>query len=291
MKEGKRRDCFCNLSKDGFWMRFWTSHKSAVTRFMESFWRVLTVELFASSFGSAVRYSVHYAPTYAFAPLCPCPLVPVKINFVLPPFPSMAMEVFRCARQECISITGSVCRLVRPSLCLYVTQVLRPRFLAVFGHNKILYWIKWSTNRFWEPPLLLLSFHLSVCPSVYPYVSHDQYTQRHSLDASLPVRACSLLWQYSICFTLSSCYLYYFLSNIAFIVLSVLLWFPLLLLSSSLFLSPTLSLPHTDFPKSQQDFIWWYNLIVTFTVTCFARMSLIHYSSNVNALICSLVTI
>ena len=188
MKEGKRRDCFCNLSKDGFWMRFWTSHKSAVTRFMESFWRVLTVELFASSFGSAVRCSVHYAPTYAFAPLCPCPLVPVKINFVLPPFPSMAMEVFRCARQECISITGSVCRLVRPSLCLYVTQVLRPRFLAVFGHNKILYWIKWSTNRFWEPPLLLLSFHLSVCPSVYPYMSHDQYTKRHSRGRRCPIR-------------------------------------------------------------------------------------------------------
>ena len=33
---------------------------------------------------------------------------------------------------------------------------------------------------------------LSVLPSVYPYMSHDQYTQRHSPDASLPVWACYL---------------------------------------------------------------------------------------------------
>ena len=36
------------------------------------------------------------------------------------------------------------------------------------------------------------SFHLSVRPSVSPFVSHDQYMQRHSPDASLPGRACSL---------------------------------------------------------------------------------------------------
>ena len=93
-----------------------------------------------------------------------------------------------------ISVRGfvrpSVCRSVRPSIHRSVTPVQKPRFSAVFGHDEILHWIYCETNMIWEPPLLLLSFHLSVCPSVNPYVSHDQYTQRHSLDASLPVRAC-----------------------------------------------------------------------------------------------------
>ena len=51
----------------------------------------------------------------------------------------------------------------------------------------------------WDPPLTLnvlsasfttLSFHLSDRPSVSLYISHVQYTQRHSPDASLPGRAC-----------------------------------------------------------------------------------------------------
>ena len=41
------------------------------------------------------------------------------------------------------------------------------------------------------------SFHPSVRPSVSPYMSHDQYTQRHSPDASLPGRACFSLTQFS----------------------------------------------------------------------------------------------
>ena len=96
-------------------------------------------------------------------------------------------HVFRCVRQERISIRGSV----RPSVRMSVTQVQKPRFSIVFGHCEILYWNKWSTNMFWEPPLLLLkSFHPSVCPSISRFMSHDQYTQRHSPDASLPGRAC-----------------------------------------------------------------------------------------------------
>ena len=34
---------------------------------------------------------------------------------------------------------------------------------------------------------------MSVSPSVSLYMSHDQYTQRHSPDASLPGRACFFL--------------------------------------------------------------------------------------------------
>ena len=92
-------------------------------------------------------------------------------------------------------VRRSVRRSVGRSVGRSVTPVQKPRFSAVFGHDQILDWIYCETNMIWEPPSLLLSFHLSVCPSVNPYVSHDQYTQRHSLDASLPVRACfSLIW-------------------------------------------------------------------------------------------------
>ena len=51
--------------------------------------------------------------------------------------------VFRCVRQERISIRGSVRRSVgpsvRPSVRMSVTQVQKPRFLAVFSHGEILY--------------------------------------------------------------------------------------------------------------------------------------------------------
>ena len=42
-----------------------------------------------------------------------------------------------------------------------------------------------------------LTFHPSVCPLVSPYMSHVQYTQRHSPDASLPGRACSF-WYHRV---------------------------------------------------------------------------------------------
>ena len=53
-----------------------------------------------------------------------------------------------------IFIRVSVGPSVRPS----VTPVQKPRFSAVFGQGEILYRIKWSTNMFWESPLLLSRF-------------------------------------------------------------------------------------------------------------------------------------
>ena len=70
-----------------------------------------------------------------------------------------------------ISIRGFVRPSVRPSVGPSVrpsvTPVQKPRFSAVFGHGEILHWNKWSTNMFWEPPLLLSCFtrlfvHLSL---------------------------------------------------------------------------------------------------------------------------------
>ena len=55
-----------------------------------------------------------------------------------------------------------VCPSVRPS----VTPVQKPRFLAVFGHGEIIQRNNWSTNMFWEPPLLL-----SRIPRLFVYLS------------------------------------------------------------------------------------------------------------------------
>ena len=74
------------------------------------------------------------------------------------------INIFRCVRQERISITEGLS--VRGSVGMSVTPVQKPRFLAVFGHGEILHWNKWSTNMFWE------SFHPSVRPSVSPYICH-----------------------------------------------------------------------------------------------------------------------
>ena len=65
------------------------------------------------------------------------------------------------------SVGPSVRPSVRPSVGPSVTPVQKPRFSAVFGHGEILHWNKWSTNMFWEPPLLLSRFtrlfvHLSL---------------------------------------------------------------------------------------------------------------------------------
>ena len=52
-------------------------------------------------------------------------------------------------------------------------------------------------------PFTTQSFNPSVCPSVSPYTSHDQYTQVHSPDASLSGRACypyfSFLLKFNVC--------------------------------------------------------------------------------------------
>ena len=82
-----------------------------------------------------------------------------------------------------ISIRGSV----RPSVRRSVTPVQKPRFPDVFGRGEILYWIKWSTNVFWEPPLLLcrficlfvhLSLHLSHMFSA-KFNTHGDTVQTH----------------------------------------------------------------------------------------------------------------
>ena len=88
-------------------------------------------------------------------------------------------------KRVCPSVGPSVRRSVRPSVCPSVTQVQKPRFLTVFGHGEVLYWIKWSTNVFRETENQVT---LSKCPI--------QYTQRNSQDASLPGWAClrKIVW-------------------------------------------------------------------------------------------------
>ena len=68
----------------------------------------------------------------------------------------------RCVCQESIFVRGSVhlsvSQSVHRSICPSLTPVQKPCFLAVFGPNAILNWIKWLTNTFWEYPLLLDCF-------------------------------------------------------------------------------------------------------------------------------------
>ena len=101
--------------------------------------------------------------------------------------------VFRCVRQERISIRGSVRPSIRPSARPSVTPVQKPHFSDVLGHGEVLKWNKWSTNMFWECPLLLSRF-TRLFVHLPPYMSHDQYTQIHSPDASLSGRACFHNW-------------------------------------------------------------------------------------------------
>ena len=83
-----------------------------------------------------------------------------------------------------------VCPSVRPSVRYACAKT------AIFG----CFWPRWdpTLNLLRDKHVLRASIttldgRLSVLPSVYPYMSHDQYTQRHSPDASLPVRACFFL--------------------------------------------------------------------------------------------------
>ena len=50
-----------------------------------------------------------------------------------------AHGIFRCVRQERISLRGSVRPSVRRSVGPSVTPVNKPRFSAVFGHDEILH--------------------------------------------------------------------------------------------------------------------------------------------------------
>ena len=83
----------------------------------------------------------------------------------------------------CPSVSPSDRPSVRPS----ITPVQKP---AVFGHGAILHWIEMIDKHVLSASFTTQSIHLSVRPSVSLFMSHIQYTHRHSPDASLPGRAC-----------------------------------------------------------------------------------------------------
>ena len=96
-----------------------------------------------------------------------------------------------------------VCRSVGP------LRLCKNHFSAVFGHGEILQWNKWSCWESFSPVCLsiCLSIHmiggaisLTILKlkkwkrALWIYdMLHDQYTLRHSPDASLPGRACYLM--------------------------------------------------------------------------------------------------
>ena len=94
-----------------------------------------------------------------------------------------------------ISIRGFVRPSVRPS----VRRSVRPSVRYTCAKTAFLgcFWPRWDptlkqmiNQHVLRASSITQSFHPSVRPSVSPYMSHDQYTQRHSPDASLPGRAC-----------------------------------------------------------------------------------------------------
>ena len=112
-----------------------------------------------------------------------------------------------------ISIRGSV----RPSVGPSVTQVLKPRFSAVFGRVEILYWNKWSTNIFWEPPLLFShSTHLFVHLSLHIYHminTRKDTAQTHRCPVGLVTFIFTIIIQCSTLIPWSSlCFSFIFLS-------------------------------------------------------------------------------
>ena len=88
---------------------------------------------------------------------------------------------------------------VSPPVHPSITPVQKPHFSAVFGYGEILLflcWIKWSTNMFWEPPLLLCRFiclfvHLSlhICNM---FNSHRDTVRTHRYPVGL---ASIFLWR------------------------------------------------------------------------------------------------
>ena len=99
----------------------------------------------------------------------------------------LELFVFRCVRQERISIRGSV----RPSLRPSVPPSVGPYACAITA------FLGCFRPR-WDPTLKqmiiqhVLRVLSPVCSSIclFIHMSHDQYTLRHSPDASLPGRAC-----------------------------------------------------------------------------------------------------
>ena len=96
-----------------------------------------------------------------------------------------------------VSYRGSVRRLVSWSIRPSISPLQKMRFTDVFSHgetvlNPVLNQI--IDNHVTRASFATLSFHLSVCPSVPPYMTHvtrhSQYAWGHNPDASLPCRAC-----------------------------------------------------------------------------------------------------
>ena len=113
--------------------------------------------------------------------------------------------VIRCVRQVCLSVRRSVRHSVRSSTRPSVTPLQKLRFSAVFGHGEILHWNKWSTNMFWEPPLLVSRFtrlfiHLSL------HICHMINSRRNTVRTHLcPVGLVSFDWQWT--FFSNTCYM------------------------------------------------------------------------------------
>ena len=77
-------------------------------------------------------------------------------------------------------VCPSVRLSVRPSVRWSVTLVQSPRFSAVFGQSKILWWIEWSTKVFWVPdecaerPKLLTPIWSSHCKMLITPITLNQ---------------------------------------------------------------------------------------------------------------------
>ena len=85
--------------------------------------------------------------------------------------PAQMLTLFRCVRQERISIWGSVRPSVRRSVRWSVRRSVT-RFSAVFGRGDILHWNKCSTNMFW----VFSPVCLSICPSTHMKVGQHYYS-------------------------------------------------------------------------------------------------------------------
>ena len=102
------------------------------------------------------------------------------------------LSLFRCVRQERISIRGSVRPSVRRSVGWSVRYACaKTVFLGCF-------WPRWDPTLKQMINQHVLRVFSPVCSSICLsiHMSHDQYTLRHSPDASLPGRACFHIHRY-----------------------------------------------------------------------------------------------
>ena len=105
--------------------------------------------------------------------------------------------VFMCVCQEGLSVNRSFHPSICPTVCpLRVCRKRVSRLFLATGRSYI-----GSKDHVLRASLITRSFHLSVRPSVSPYMSHVQYTRRHSPGASAPGRDC-FADQLSVCLKL-----------------------------------------------------------------------------------------